>query len=133
MMQPTGAKGFAGRLAQERRLKSAREHRDVEKQDVAKALGVSNSTYGRWETGTMPDDDMMEALGRYFGVTPAWLRYGTEPREAAPPFRISEEQPEVRSEPIRKVAGAERDAAPGGSRGTGAKAPPPRRRRPRGS
>ncbi len=64
-------------------MKSVRDAKDVQKQDVAKAIGVSNATVGRWEASeVMPDDAKMERLARYFGVTAAWLRYGTEPREA---------------------------------------------------
>lgn len=93
MTQPTGAKGFGQRLAQERRLKAAREARDIQRQDVAKAMRVANSTYGRWEEGTIPDADKIEELAAYFGVTPAFLHYGQLPREAAPLARVAEPPP----------------------------------------
>lgn len=131
MTQTTVAKGFAGRLAQERRLKAAREHRDVEKQDVAKVLGVSNSTYGRWESGTVPDDTTMQRIADYFGVTPAWLRYGTEPREAAPVYGVREDIPE--SAPVLLTKAVGEAGARGASRGPAAKASSARRpRRPGG-
>lgn len=80
----TVAQEFGARLAQERRLKAAQEERDILKKDVAKTLGTSESTYGRWEAGlVMPDDDTMVTLANYFGVTPSWLRYGQAPRRLA--------------------------------------------------
>lgn len=76
---------FGERLAQERRHKAVRDAQDVYKKDVAKMLGVSESSVGRWENGvTMPDDDTIQRLARYFGVTAAWLRYGQPPRELHP-------------------------------------------------
>ncbi len=85
MSQANSTQRFADRLAQERRHKSVVEQRDVLKKDIAKTLGVSASTVGRWEDGlAMPSDEMMLELARYFGVTAAWLRYGAEPREAPP-------------------------------------------------
>lgn len=84
-------KGFGDRVAQERRLKGVREARDLLKKDVAKALSVSESTVGRWESGTVPDDpDTLARLARYFGVTVAWLHYGVEPREAPVVLETSE-------------------------------------------
>jgi transcriptional regulator with XRE-family HTH domain len=67
------------------------------KKDVAKALSVSESTVGRWESGeSMPDDDAMLRLARFFGVTPAWLRYGAAPREAVVPSKPKMEDPHLR-------------------------------------
>jgi transcriptional regulator with XRE-family HTH domain len=81
--QNTVLKAFSERLAQERREKQARERRDIYKQDVAKAVGVSQATYGRYEAGlSMPDGDTLVRLAAFFGVTPSWLHYGQEPREA---------------------------------------------------
>ena len=75
--------GFGDRLAQERREKAARERRDVMQRDVATAVGTTPATVSRWEQGlAKPGDHMMEKLAAYFGVTPGWLRYGQEPREA---------------------------------------------------
>ncbi len=116
MTQPIGAKGFGARLAQERRLKAAREARDIQRQDVAREMGVANSTYGRWEEGTIPDEEKIEQLARYFGVTPAYLHYGQLPREASlpaveeqsqkyegPPMYYGEEV-QRKASPVRKVA-----------------------------
>lgn len=83
--QLTAAQQFGLRLAQERRHKAFLDARDLGQKDVAKAVGVSESTLSRWEAGeTMPREEAMLKLARYFKVTPAWLRYGTEPREAGP-------------------------------------------------
>lgn len=79
----SGAKGFGKRVAQERREKAARDCRDIGQNEVAKAIGAAGPTVSRWEGGlTMPGDRTIEKLAAYFGVTPAWLRYGQEPREA---------------------------------------------------
>ena len=73
--------GLGERIAQERRLKAAREQRDIDQRDVARAVGVSFGAVSRWESGeTVPKDDAIAKLAKYFGVTPAWLRYGQEPR-----------------------------------------------------
>ena len=73
---------FGERVAQERRRKAAADRRDILKRDVARAVDVSESTVGRWEKGTLPDDPaVLERLAAYFGVTVPWLRYGAAPRE----------------------------------------------------
>lgn len=78
--------GFGERLAQERREKAARERRDIGQKDVAEAVGSSGPSVSRWEAGLgVPSDRMIGELARYFGVTPAWLRYGQEPRHAPAP------------------------------------------------
>lgn len=76
-------------------MKGVREHRDVEKQEVARAIGVSSSTYIRWEDGLVPGDGAMEKLAGFFGVTPAYLRYGTLPRE----YPQNESAPELDPNP----------------------------------
>lgn len=97
------------RIAQERRLKSARECVDIDQKTVAEALGVSGPTISRWESGTaFPRDDALIQLAQYFGVNPAWLRYGTGPRRAEEeiptvpgglrPLRASGEMESVESE-----------------------------------
>lgn len=104
-------KQFGMRLGQERRRKGVEEHRDVYKRDVAKALGVAESTVGRWETGggSWPRPAEFSALAAYFGVTEAWLRYGVEPREAPPALKRAV----VDTEPGHKVTGR---AKPSGKR-----------------
>jgi transcriptional regulator with XRE-family HTH domain len=103
MTQTNGSKGFGERVAQERRLKSVRDRRDVEKRDIAKAMGVSNSTVSRWLDGAaMPDPGTIERLAGYFGVTPAWLLYGQEPREAPKLVPL----PDMRKRPSQPVAKA---------------------------
>lgn len=81
--QLSGAQQVGARIAQERRLKAAREARDIDQRDIAKAIGVTPGAVSRWESGvTVPKDAAILALAKYFGVTPAWLHYGQEPREA---------------------------------------------------
>jgi transcriptional regulator with XRE-family HTH domain len=77
----TVMQGFGERLAQERREKAARERRDIGQKDVAEAIGSSGPSVSRWESGVgMPSEAMIVKLATYFGVKPAWLRYGQEPR-----------------------------------------------------
>lgn len=107
----TKPQSFSDRLAQERRHKAVRDCRDVLKKDVAKAIGTSESSVGRWESGAnMPDEDMIERLARYFGVTPAWLRYGQPPRDV-------EEIPTLSVEPLVPVARSAVRSAKGRKRG----------------
>lgn len=82
----TSPKGFAGRLAQERRLKAAREERDIDNSDIALAVGTSDANVSKWFAGrTTPSDALMMKLADYFGVNPGWLRFGTEPRRPLAP------------------------------------------------
>lgn len=92
--KPTFGELFGARLAQLRRQKAADEGRDIEKQTVAKAVGVSKASYGRYEAGlSMPDEEIMGKLADYFGVTRSWLHYGEGQRTPAPP-----EEPPHRAE-----------------------------------
>lgn len=64
-------------LAQARREMSARERRDIEQEEIAAAVGVSAAAYSRWEKGQrIPKEDDVQKLAAFFGVTPAYLRYG---------------------------------------------------------
>lgn len=59
--------------------------------EIADAIGTTPTSVGRWEAGlVMPKDAMLVKLAKYFGVTPAWLRYGSLPREYPKP---TEEMP----------------------------------------
>ena len=77
-------------------MKAAREARDVDQKAIAKAIGASESAVSRWENGeSIPKDQWLLKLAHYFGVTPAWLRYGQEPREedrapVAPATRVTQ-------------------------------------------
>lgn len=73
------AKGetLGSRLAQERREKAVRDREDIDRSVVAKAIGVSPSTYSRYEADlTKPPDDVLGLLARYYGTTRAYLRFG---------------------------------------------------------
>jgi transcriptional regulator with XRE-family HTH domain len=77
----TTLQAFAKRIAQERRLKAARDERDISNKDIAEAVGTSDANVSKWIAGlSMPRDDAMKDLARYFGVRVAWLRYGEQPR-----------------------------------------------------
>ena len=92
------------RIAQERRLKAARDCTDVDQRTVAEAVGVSAPTVSKWESGeATPRDGVLVELARYFGVTPAWLRYGQMPREAPPEHRpVRVMLPETKAAPRGK-------------------------------
>jgi transcriptional regulator with XRE-family HTH domain len=74
---------LGARVAQARRELSVRLRRDVSASDMAKALGVSPATVYRWESDEKsPKDDSLDALAKFLGVTPAFLRYGVVPAVA---------------------------------------------------
>ena len=53
-------------------LKSAREGRGLTQKQVAEALGISDRTYSKWETGeTEPGIELLCRLGDYYGMRPA--------------------------------------------------------------
>lgn len=67
------------RLAQARREKAAREHRDIQQADLAAAAGASKASVSRWENDhDRPREAALAKLAKYLGVTPAYLRYGLE-------------------------------------------------------
>lgn len=57
-----------------KRLKELRKERKVSLRELAKAIGVSNSSLCRWENGTsQPLLDNIKAICDYFHVTPNYL------------------------------------------------------------
>ncbi|MFE4633108.1 helix-turn-helix domain-containing protein [Streptomyces sp. NPDC056773] len=54
-----------------RALRSVREGRGLSQGDVAKAIGVTSNTYGRWERGSAPSSRLFAALVSFFGVAPS--------------------------------------------------------------
>lgn len=70
-------KSVADGIAQARREMSARERRDVTGEEIAKAVGVTSAAYSRWENGERtPNEAAVQKLAAFFGVSPAYLRYG---------------------------------------------------------
>jgi transcriptional regulator with XRE-family HTH domain len=66
------------RIAQARREKGARDHRDITQLDVAKAIGTTGASVSEWEADKKaPREETLSKLARYLGVSPAYLRYGT--------------------------------------------------------
>lgn len=64
-------------MAQKRREKAAREHRDVNQIHVAEAAGVSKGAISRYESDTdKPRDPVLERIATYLDTTSAFLRYG---------------------------------------------------------
>ena len=91
--EPTVAQQVGSRIAQERRLKAARDRRDIDQKAVAAAVGVSPAAVSRWENGeTIPRDDVLVRLAEYFGVTASWLRYGEGNGTGAPKLPLREPQ-----------------------------------------
>lgn len=68
---------LGARLAQKRREKAAREHRDIQQIDVAHAVGVSKASVSRYENDVdTPRDAVLDRLAAFLDTTPAFLRYG---------------------------------------------------------
>lgn len=71
------AKGFGDRLAKARFGKAARTGRTVTQVAVAKAIGVTSTTIGRWESGEKePALAVIEKLATVLGVDPCYLAFG---------------------------------------------------------
>ena len=80
----------AARLAQLRREKSARERRDVTQAIIAADNGIVPETYSRYENGRRKvPEEVVVALAKYYGVTPAFIRYGVE---TSAPRKLSDEE-----------------------------------------
>lgn len=60
------------------RLKALRKERELRAEDVAKAMGVSLSTYRRWEAGSDSPHNKIEELAKFFNVSIDFLMRGVE-------------------------------------------------------
>lgn len=61
---------IAARLRELRRIKSAKDDRDVSRREVAEAIGVSVASVSNWESGTTAVDlEDAWKLADYYGVT----------------------------------------------------------------
>ncbi len=59
------------------RLAKLRKMKDITQSDLASVFDVSRETIVRWEAGKRsPNDEMVAAMARYFGVDDSWIRYG---------------------------------------------------------
>lgn len=68
---------FGGRLYAVRLRRSSRELRSVTQRHVADALGVTQTTVGRWEADLKePDLATIARLAEWYGVSPGWLAFG---------------------------------------------------------
>jgi transcriptional regulator with XRE-family HTH domain len=119
LSQMSVTQGFGERLAQERREKAARDRRDISQKDVALAIGSSEPSVSRWESGLgVPHDPTLQKLADYFGVTLGWLRYGQEPRVPLATGTVSGAEPyygeprgalsRQRQAPAKKAAGGKK-------------------------
>lgn len=76
-MEHDPTKGFAKRLLQARLDAGARRGKILTQTAVADAMGVSQVTVGRWESGeTEPDLSTIAKLARVLGVDPKDLAFG---------------------------------------------------------
>lgn len=57
-------------------LKNLLDIRKLTQSDLARDLGVSRQSVGRWVSGRPIDDKNLKKLANYFGVTEAEIRYG---------------------------------------------------------
>lgn len=68
---------FGGRLYAVRLRRSSRELRSITQRHVADALGVTQTTVGRWEADLKePTLATIVRLAEWFGVSPGWLAFG---------------------------------------------------------
>jgi DNA-binding XRE family transcriptional regulator len=83
---PKRARTLGKRISQARREKALYEGRDIDQIEIADAVGVTGAAVSRWESDQKsPRDEHLIRLADYLGVTPAWLRYGVEPKR---PYQI---------------------------------------------
>ena len=67
-------------------LAQLRRERNLTQQELGAMLGVTNKTISRWETGCyLPNVEMMQLLGRVFGVTVEELLSGERTAALTPP------------------------------------------------
>jgi transcriptional regulator with XRE-family HTH domain len=113
------------RLAQLRREKAARERRDIQQLDMARAAGVSKTAVSRYERDIdVPREATLEKLAAYLDSTPEFIRYGVQPERMVAPDpaldrRITDAELEnaratVEEQPKRKPDGAHRRKSGGG-------------------
>lgn len=108
----TPVQAFGTRLAQLRREKAFMEERDIGPIDVARAVGVGQSSVSRWEGGEVfPNDESLTALAAFYGVNRAWLRYGEGEKHLQNPIPLeteSERDLTARPSAVRRAAGGRR-------------------------
>lgn len=96
---------FGKRLRAARRGFYERTGQDLSQVDLSARVGMTKGAVSSWEAGTyLPPVETIEMLAGELGVTPGWLAFGQEPREA--PFRVPYRQPE--KSPVRRVAESKR-------------------------
>ncbi len=68
-------------------LSEARKCRELTQKQVAEALGISDKTYSKWETGeTEPGIEQLCRLAEYYGLSPAAF-FASEAAESPSPIR----------------------------------------------
>lgn len=67
------------------RLKEIREDKDLKQHEVAKALGISQVVYSRYETGTrLIPIDILSNLADFYGVSIDYLVFRTDEKRPYP-------------------------------------------------
>lgn len=61
------------------RLSALVRERGISYRELGRRIGVAHVSISKWiQGGASPTDENLESLAEYFGVTPAFLRYGEE-------------------------------------------------------
>lgn len=72
-------------------LQDLRKERGLTQKTVADAIGVSQSSYGRWEAGEWISPESIEKLAQFYGVRSSRFFYDPDLNE--PPMKTSAPSP----------------------------------------
>lgn len=82
-----------------------RTGKDLSQVELSAKVGMTKGAVSSWEADSyLPPVETIELLAGELGVTPGWLAFGQEPREA--PFRVPYRKPA--KAPVRRVAESKR-------------------------
>jgi DNA-binding XRE family transcriptional regulator len=99
-------------VAQARREKGVREHRDIRQIDVAKAIGVSGATISDCESDKkVPGEPILAKLAKYLDTTPAYHRAARSSRETGAIY-VPPDQKRPAEEVLREMQEAQRNRPP---------------------
>lgn len=97
------------------RLRDAKGMKDA---DVAKATGVTKSTFSDWKNGrSKPKDEKLQKIADLFGVTTEYIRTGETKETEGEKYYINEETAEMaqalfENKNLRVLFDAAKDATP---------------------
>lgn len=85
------------------KIRQARKAKGMKQADLAKLIGISNTTISGWENGTSrPDVDMLEKLCGALDVSPNYF-FGIEDNSASAPINTDAEAEEEISEEVLQI------------------------------